>query len=175
MLDFIDMHLGQIKDINEIRPGFTTDVWKKCLQRGKITTKQEHLAFSILYHNNRRSINLLADSPTVRTRWIEGLQCLLQRYRSHLRTHHQITDQWIWYLFECADQNHTGQLSRNEIRRLLFTLNIELSGREIDYYFNQANIRVKNYDELKHLDPDEFYKFYKFVSHRPELVKIVCQ
>lgn len=171
----IYIHLGQIKDINQIRAGFTTAVWKKCLQKGKITSQQQHLALSILYHNNRRSIDLLAHSETIRNRWIEGLEYLIQRYRSHLRTHHQITDQWISYLFNRADGNQAGQLSRNEIRRLLFTLNIELDGREIDYYFNQANIRTKNYDELKNLDRDEFYIFYKFVAYRPELVKIICQ
>ena len=90
-------------------------------------------------------------------------------------THHEITDQWIWYLFSRADRDHSGHLTRSEARRLLMTLNIRLDDGEIDKYFNQANIRTNNYQELKHLDKDEFLIFYRFVSHRPELLKIVCQ
>jgi hypothetical protein len=167
--------LGKIKDIDQIRSGFTTAVWKKCLRQRKITADKANLAFSILYDNNRHSLDLLADSEDIRSQWIQGLEYLITRYRSHIRTHHEITDQWIWYLFSHADQDHSGQLNRQEVLRLLSTLNIELDEREIDQYFNQANIRMKNYEELSNLDKDEFLVFYKFISYRPELIKIICQ
>ena len=174
-MEIFDILLGQIKDIDEIRPGLDTIVWRECLKKGTVTSKQEHLAFSILYHNNRRSIDLLADSEAIRNRWTQGLNYLLERYRSHLQTHHQITDQWISFLFNHVDLNQTGRLNRQEIRHLLFNLNIKLNEREIDYYFNQANIRINNFEQLENLDREEFLLFYKFVSHRPELVKIMCQ
>ena len=164
-----------IKDIEQIRPGFTTTAWKKCLDRRKVTSNQTHLAFSILYDNNRKSLDLLAESEEIRSRWIEGLEFLINRYRSHIRTHREITDQWIWHLFNQADTDHSGQLSRQEVRRLLHILNIVLDDREIDIYFNQANIRASNYTELANLDKDEFLIFYKYVSQRPELLKIICQ
>ncbi len=167
--------LGKIKDIDQIRHGFTTAVWKKCLHKKKITSNQEHLAFSILYHNNRHSIDLLADSEEIRTQWIEGLEYLIKQYQSHIRTHHEITDRWIWYLFARADHDHSGKLNRSEVRRLLISLNIELDERDIDQYFNQANIRTNNYEELRNLDRDEFFIFYKFISYRPELINIICQ
>lgn len=164
-----------IKDIDQIRSGFTTNVWKKCLNKRRISEDKAHLAFSILYHNNRRSIDLLAESEEIRSRWIQGIEYLINRYRSHIRTHREITDQWIWYLFSQADLDRSGQLNRHEVRRLLYTLNIQLNDEEINQYFNQANIRSRNFHELNHLDKEEFLIFYKYISQRPELLKIICQ
>ena len=164
-----------IKDIDQIRPGFTTVVWRKYLDKRKITNDKANLAFSILYNNNRQSLDLLAESEEIRSQWVQGLDFLINRYRSHMRTHREITDQWIWHLFSQADTDHSGQLNRAEVHRLLFTLNIQLSDSDIDLYFKRSNIRSKNYQELTHLDKDEFLIFYKYVSQRPELLKIICQ
>jgi hypothetical protein len=164
-----------IKDIEEIRQGFTTTVWKKCLAKRKITNDKANLAFSILYNNNRHSLDLLAETEDIRSQWIQGLEYLINRYRSHMRTHREITDQWIWHLFSQADSDHSGQLNRHEVHHLLRVLNIQLSENDIDLYFNQANIHAKNYQELTNLDKDEFLIFYKYVSQRPELLKIICQ
>jgi hypothetical protein len=164
-----------IKDIEQIRPGFTTGVWRKCLDKRKITKEKANLAFSILYNNNRKSLDLLAESEDIRSQWIQGLEFLINRYRSHIRSHREITDQWIWHLFSQADVDHSGQLTRNEIRHLLHIMNIHLSENEIHFYFNQANIHSKNAQESTHLDKDEFLIFYKYISQRPELLKIICQ
>lgn len=164
-----------IKDIEQIRPGFTTAVWKKCLKKRKITDEKINLAFSILYNNNRKSLDLLAETEDIRSQWIQGLEFLINRYRSHIRTHREITDEWIWHLFSQADSDHSGELSRNEIEHLLHALNIQLSQNEIDLYFNQANIRTRTSQQLTYLDKDEFLIFYKYVSQRPELLKIICQ
>jgi Ca2+-binding EF-hand superfamily protein len=164
-----------IKDIEQIRQGFSTTVWKKCLSKKKITNDKLNLAFSILYDNNRKSLDLLAETEEMRSQWIQGLEFLINRYRSHIRTHREITDQWIWHLFSQADNDHSGQLDRNEVRRLLYILNIQLDDKDIDIYFNRSNIRSRNAEELTHLDKDEFLTFYKFVSQRPELLKIMCQ
>lgn len=164
-----------IKDIEQIRAGFTTAVWKKCLDKRKITPDKAHLAFSILYDNNRRSLDLLAESEEIRSNWIQGLEFLINRYRSHMRTHREITDQWICQLFTQADSDHTGQLSRQDVRHLLHLMNIQLSEQEFDHYFTQANIHLRNRQELTHLDKEEFAIFYKYVSQRPELLKIICQ
>lgn len=164
-----------IKDIDQIRPGFTTAIWRNCLKKRKITNDKANLAFSILYNNNRQSIDLLAETEHIRSQWIRGLEYLINRYRSHLRTHREITDQWIWHLFSQADCDHSGQLNRYEVRRLLYILNIQLDEKDIDQYFNQANVRSRTVQELRNLDKDEFLIFYKYISHRPELLKIICQ
>lgn len=164
-----------IKDIEQIRPGLTTAVWRKCLQRKKITATQEKLAFSIMYANNRQSLDLLAETEESRSRWIQGLEFLISRYRSHMRTHQEITDQWVWNLFNRADVDHSGNLSRHEVRRLLHTLNIQLEDAQIDHYFTEANVRTNNYEQLTRLDKEEFLVFFKYVSQRPELLKIICQ
>jgi inactive phospholipase C-like protein 2 len=164
-----------IKDIDQICPGFTTTCWRKCLNKRKITNDKSNLAFSILYKNNRQSLDLLAETEDIRLQWIQGLEFLINRYRSHMRTNREITDQWIWHLFSQADHEHSGHLNRDEIHRLLYTLNIQLSDNIIDFYFNQSNIRSRTYQELTHLDKDEFLIFYKYVSQRPELLKIICQ
>ncbi|UJR09709.1 hypothetical protein I4U23_013938 [Adineta vaga] len=165
----------KVKDIDQVRPGFTTAVWKRCLDKGKITLNKAHMAFSILYDNNRHSLDLLADSEEIRSQWIQGLEYLIHRYRSHVRSHYEITDRWLWSLFSEADRDHSGQLNRREVRRLLFLLNIELDEFEVNKYFNYANIRATNHEELRNLDKDEFISFYKFISYRPELIKIICQ
>ncbi|CAF0741347.1 unnamed protein product [Rotaria sordida] len=164
-----------IKDINQIRPGFTTAVWRKCLEKNKIITDKANLAFSILYNNNRQSLDLLAETEDIRSQWIQGLEFLINRYQSHMRTHREITDKWIWHLFAQADYDQSGQLSRTEVQRLLYTLNIQLNDNEIDLYFDQANIRAGENQLLTYLDKDEFLVFYKYVSQRPELLKIICQ
>lgn len=164
-----------VNDINQVRPGFTTVVWRKCLEKGSVIKDEENLAFSILYDNNRKSLDLLAESEDVRSNWIQGIEFLINRYRSHMRTHREITDKWVWNLFSQADVDQSGQLNRKEIKRLLFTLNIHLDDNMIDLYFNQANIRASNKQELDQLDKDEFLVFYKYISQRPELLKIICQ
>jgi len=164
-----------IKDIEQIRPGFTTATWKKCLSKRRVSLDKAHLAFSILYNNNRQSLDLLAESEEIRSKWIHGLEYLINRYRSHLRSHQEITDRWIWHLFSQADRDHSGHLTRQEIRHLLHILNIELADNEIEYYFNQANIRSRNSHDLTYLDKDEFAVFYKYISQRPELLRIICQ
>ncbi|CAF1107674.1 unnamed protein product [Adineta steineri] len=132
----------KIKDIGQIRRGFTTAVWKKYIDKRKITRDKAHLAFSILYDNNRHSLDLLADSENICLQWIQGLEYLIERYRSHVRTHHEITDRWLWSLFSQADRDQSGQLNRREVHQLLRLLNIELDEREIDQYFNQSNIQI---------------------------------
>jgi Ca2+-binding EF-hand superfamily protein len=92
-----------------------------------------------------------------------------------MRSHHEITDQWLWSLFSTADEDHSGHLDRNEIRQLLVLLNIELDEQEIDECFNEANIRRNHYQELRSLDKEQFLMFYKFLSYRPELLEIICQ
>ncbi|CAF3334143.1 unnamed protein product [Rotaria socialis] len=164
-----------IKNIDEIRVGFNTAVWKKCLKKRAITKDKASLAFSIMHNHNRNSLDLLADSEETRSQWVQGLEFLISRYQSHIRTNREITDQWIWNLFSQADVDQSGQLNRNEVLRLLFTLNIQLNNSEIDLYFKQANIRARNDQELKNLDKEEFLIFYKYVSQRPELLKIICQ
>ncbi|CAF4038102.1 unnamed protein product, partial [Adineta steineri] len=165
----------KIKNIDQIRSGFTTAVWKKCLDKRKISPEKSNLAFSILFHNNRYSLDLLAETEHICTQWIESLEYLINRYRSHVRTYHEITDQWIWFLFSHADRDHSGSLSRREVHRLLFTLNIKLNEDEVDKYFKLANIRTNNDDELTHLDKDEFLILYRLVSYRLELLKIICR
>ncbi|CAF1285163.1 unnamed protein product [Adineta steineri] len=165
----------KIKNIDQIRSGFTTAVWKKCLDKRKISPEKSNLAFSILFRNNRYSLDLLAETEHICTQWIESLEYLINRYRSHVRTYHEITDRWIWFLFSHADRDQSGSLSRREVHRLLFTLNIKLNEDEIDKYFKLANIRTNNEDELTHLDKDEFLILYRLVSYRPELLKIICR
>ena len=166
---------GRVQDIDQIRRGFITAVWRKCLKKRTVSLDKGHLVFSILYHNNRHSLDLLAPTEEICLQWIHGLEYLLQRYRSHLRTHHEITDQWLWHLFCSADRDHSGHLSRREVRGLLHSLNLQLSDHELEEYFNQANIRASNQDEVRHLDNGEFLIFYKYVSYRPELLKIICR
>lgn len=55
------------------------------------------------------------------------------------------------------------------------SLNIELDEETIDKHFSRANIRKDNNEQIEHLDKDEFLLFYKYVSYRPELLKIICQ
>ena len=121
------------------------------------------------------SLDLLAESAEIRSQWIKGLEFLINRHRSHIRSHREITDQWIWRLFAQADADQSGQLNRREVRRLLHTLNIQLDDRDIDVYFSRANVRTQNYEELANLDKDEFLTFYKYISQRPELSRIICQ
>ncbi|CAF4385172.1 unnamed protein product, partial [Rotaria socialis] len=164
----------KIKDIDQVRAGFTTAIWKAYLNKRKITRDEENLAFSILYDNNRHSLDLLAETEEIRSQWIEGLTFLIRRYQSHMRTHHEITNQWIWQVFSQADRDQSGCLDRSEVHQLLVSLNIRLDERSIDTYFNRANTRTNNYEELQHLDKDEFLTFYKIVSCRPELIELVC-
>jgi phosphatidylinositol phospholipase C, delta len=166
---------GTIRDISDVRRGFTTMIWKKCLRKRIITSTQESMALSILTHNNRYSLDLLMENDDICWQWFVGLEYLMERYRAHLRTHHEITDRWLWQLFSRADHDHSQHLNRREIRRLLTLLNIELKDKQMNVYFNQANLRQRTNDELLHLDREEFLIFYKYVSYRPELLELICE
>lgn len=141
-----------------------------------MTAKEERFAFSILYHNNRHSLDLLAENEEIRHLWVQGFEYLVERYKTHLSTHHhQITDQWISQAFDLADRDRSGHLNRLEVRHLLKNLNLNLKEYQIEEYFNEANIRRDTFDQWRHLDREEFRRFYKYISYRPELLQLVCQ
>ena len=59
----------KIKDIDQIRPGFTTITWRKCLEKRKITKDKSNLAFSIIFKTKRPSLDLLAETEDTRLKW----------------------------------------------------------------------------------------------------------
>lgn len=74
-------------------------------------------------------------------------------------------------LFDAADRNRNGLLCKREVHELLSTLNVRLTSDEFEQYFDKTDLQAaKRRGQLR---CDEFIKFYKLLTYRPELMHII--
>jgi hypothetical protein len=62
--------------INEIRKGWRTDTFNKVIADESMKSDDEGRCFSIIYKNNAKSLDLMAQSEEIRDAWVKGLQLL---------------------------------------------------------------------------------------------------
>ncbi len=81
-----------------------------------------------------KSVDLIAETPTIRAHWICALEHLIDRQKNEQL--HFSEDQWVLKQFSNADRNKNGTLSFDELWKLMRSLNLEISEDYARLLFN---------------------------------------
>ncbi|CAF3993528.1 unnamed protein product [Rotaria sp. Silwood2] len=169
MDEFILFQLDQIKDINEVRPGFGNQTFGHLLKKRFIKDTDENLAFTIMYNNHRSEVHLMAPNKRIRDLWIIGLQCLINQHARKSQLDLIKEESWVLNYFRLADKDKSNSLSKRECRKLLTdSLNVKVPNGIFESLFEQAD---KSQEGL--LSPEEFLNFFQLLTRRKDLYEIM--
>ncbi|KAK3912705.1 1-phosphatidylinositol 4,5-bisphosphate phosphodiesterase delta-3-A [Frankliniella fusca] len=185
-----------VSEILDVRLGWKTDTFNKfgkkaalrdqrlkskiMKQRGLVWGKAEDptkplvdeaCCFSIVYGDDRSSLDIVASSPQMAAVWVRAIRqamTMMQDLNQDSRF-----DLWLRNQFVAADRDNSGSLKFNECLPLLQRLNIKLSKEEVRRIFDEADTnKHENPNEEPSLDAKEFAQFYLLLLKRPELEDI---
>ncbi|CAF1097955.1 unnamed protein product, partial [Didymodactylos carnosus] len=160
-----------IKEIDEIRCGYHSNTFKRLLSKRRVNDSDEMFAFTIMYDNHQHALDLMARDQITRDTWINGLQLLMERYSRSGVAKFINTDNWILNQFRIADKDDSGSLTKQECQSLLTdVLNTKMPNRLFQLMFKEADISKEGL-----LNPEEFLQFFKSLTRRQDLYKIMQQ
>jgi len=107
------------------------------------------------------TLDLVAANNDVRDIWVASLRVLMDEAKAEDPIKVFLEQAW-----KKADRNRDGQLDLDEIIKLLHSLNVSLTKREIKATFNEFK------GEKGTLDMEGFTKFYKAIKYRKEIEAI---
>ncbi|XP_034242163.1 1-phosphatidylinositol 4,5-bisphosphate phosphodiesterase delta-4-like [Thrips palmi] len=129
----------------------------------------EACCFSVVYGDNRSSLDLVANSPQVAAVWVRALRHVVTVMRGLNQDNRFIM--WLQAKFQDADVDKSGTLHFDEVLRLLMQLNVKMSKKKALQIFNLADTNKPENpaQEEPSLDAKEFVQFYTLLMSRPEL------
>jgi len=166
----------ELKDINEVRDGFKTDIFQKISNNSRLGTKMREItqdvAFSLIFDEecNQPPVDLVAPNQETRDAWVAAISHFITILKS-LSSQKEF-EMYLKKKFRAADTNSSGNLSFNETRDLCKLLNVKLSKEVLHGYFNEANTTKSKHGVKESLDEDEFVTFYYSLMQRPEVDKL---
>jgi phosphatidylinositol phospholipase C delta len=165
----------EIRDINEVREGFKTDIFNKIKSNTRLANKlsevTKDVAFSIVFNDdcNMPPVDLVAHDKKTRDAWVAAItHCIVLMKSLSWKTEY---DLFLKKKFRIADKNKSNSLTFSETKDLVKLLNIKISKEEMEEKFNQANTEKGNLGK-ETLDEDEFVAFYYGLLKRPEIEKL---
>jgi len=165
----------EIRDINEVREGFKTDIFNKIKSNTRLANKlsevTKDVAFSIVFNEdcNMPPVDLVAHDKKTRDAWVAAItHCIVLMKSLSGKTEY---DLFLKKKFRSADKNNSNSLTFSETKDLVKLLNIKISKEKIEEKFNQANTEKGN-ERKETLDEDEFVAFYYSLLERPEIDKL---
>ncbi|VDP05253.1 unnamed protein product [Soboliphyme baturini] len=145
----------------EIRSGWNTDNFRRATQDLNFVTdvRETDCLSIILRHPIRhyKTIDLVFNTTDVQLAWMAVLNHVIDKMKeesSHLR----IT--WLRRKFYEGDVNKNGFLNFKEVWKLVFSLNLEL----------KESVAM---DIFQCLDFEEFVHFFRFLTDRPDLKRVL--
>ncbi|XP_018494709.1 1-phosphatidylinositol 4,5-bisphosphate phosphodiesterase delta-4 [Galendromus occidentalis] len=171
-----DAPLYAIRDISEVRRGFSTDTFhrldensqqRRSIRNGLI---RDELCFSVVLNTSNTTLDLIARTKETADAWQRVLSHLVAAYRSAERQ--EAFDSWIKAQFARADVNGNGVLNFPECVELLKQMNKAAPKKVIRKLFEAANKNRLPIDGEDVLDKNEFVLFYNSLLNRPEIVEI---
>eukprot|EP00048_Salpingoeca_helianthica_P002259 m.55881 g.55881 ORF g.55881 m.55881 type:complete len:1080 (-) comp11999_c1_seq1:92-3331(-) len=175
------VRLGDVKDVKEGRDATSfRRIFNSSSPEDQARMPPE-CCFTIIHSQGREELNLVAADSATAHCWIKVIKTLLQNIGKRVvdRTTTGATstrDAWIREIFESADENSDGQLSLSECRVLMQRLNINIPLKQLKIKFYEADTDTsKRSDGYHKLDFNEFCHFYKSLSTRPEVGKLMIQ
>jgi len=165
-----------LRDINEVREGFKTDIFNKVAGNSRLAAKMRDVsqdkAFSIIFNDdcNTAPVDLVAPDQETRDAWVSVLNHIIFMLKS-LSTQKEY-EMFLKKKFKTADKNHSGTLSFNETVDLVKLLNVKLSKEVLLKLFNECNTEKSKFGVRETLDEDEFVAFYYRLMRRPEIEEL---
>lgn len=146
-----------LDDIAAVRQGRQTEGMRK-----HTDDKVERRAFSILFKNRRKNLDLIASSEEEARQWVSGLEKLLANMGK--LTHQQKTEHWIYNCMRKADKDGNNKMCLKELQNFLKHINIDVDDDYARELFEECDQSKCGY-----LDGKEIEHFYKILTEREEI------
>ncbi|XP_042199296.1 1-phosphatidylinositol 4,5-bisphosphate phosphodiesterase delta-3-like isoform X2 [Callorhinchus milii] len=154
------MSTFSVMEIQSVREGHQSEVMRK---HGRGFSEQQ--CFTIVFQGNRTNLDLVAETPEERRRWVRGLHKLMARaagMSQREKLHH-----WIHQYLHKADKDNDSEMSFQEIKDLVKMINLKVNEEYITCLFQQCD-RSKS----SKLEEHEIEEFCQLLMQRPELEEI---
>jgi hypothetical protein len=126
------------------------------------------MSLSLVYFigTKEHTLNLVASSQKSFDRWYSALQILLGGVKVSVQLT-SLRARYLKYVFEAADTDSSGTLTRDEVTGVLQAMNADIPLQQLDAFFNRMDA-----DKSGELDVREFQHFVECVSVRKDIIPI---
>ncbi|KAG8236623.1 hypothetical protein J437_LFUL016455 [Ladona fulva] len=133
----------------------------------KLGPIEESVCFSIIYGDDRNSLDLAARDRNTAEMWV----LTLNHVRSSLKEVEQ-KKRWLKNQFLKADLNKNGALNFDECCKLLKQLNVNADYQQTKKIFEKVNTNKNEIQGEQALDMEEFKELFLTLMSRPEIEEI---
>uniref|UniRef100_A0A2K5EK14 Phosphoinositide phospholipase C n=1 Tax=Aotus nancymaae TaxID=37293 RepID=A0A2K5EK14_AOTNA len=152
-----ESQLFSIEDIQEVRMGRRTEGLEKFAR-----DVPEDRCFSIVFKDQRNTLDLIAPSPADAQHWVLGLRKII--HHSGSMDQRQKLQHWIHSCLRKADKNKDNKMSFKELQNFLKELNIQ-----VDDSYARKIFRECDRSQTDSLEDEEIEAFYKMLTQRAEI------
>ncbi|XP_026896473.1 1-phosphatidylinositol 4,5-bisphosphate phosphodiesterase delta-1 isoform X1 [Acinonyx jubatus] len=152
-----ESQLFSIEDIQEVRMGHRTEGLEKYAR-----DVPEDRCFSIVFKDQRNTLDLIAPSPADARHWVQGLRKII--HHSGSMDQRQKLQHWIHSCLRKADKNKDNKMSFKELQNFLKELNIQ-----VDDSYARKIFRECDRSQTDSLEDEEIEAFYKMLTQREEI------
>ncbi|KAB0399940.1 hypothetical protein E2I00_012616 [Balaenoptera physalus] len=152
-----ESQLFSIEDIQEVRMGHRSEGLEKFAR-----DVPEDRCFSIVFKDQRNTLDLIAPSPADAQHWVQGLRKIV--HHSGSMDQQQKLRHWIHSCLRKADKNKDNKMNFKELQNFLKELNIQ-----VDDSYARKIFRECDHSQTDSLEDEEIETFYKILTHRKEI------
>ncbi|XP_024612128.1 1-phosphatidylinositol 4,5-bisphosphate phosphodiesterase delta-1 [Neophocaena asiaeorientalis asiaeorientalis] len=152
-----ESQLFSIEDIQEVRMGHRSEGLEKFAR-----DVPEDRCFSIVFKDQRNTLDLIAPSPTEAQHWVQGLRKIV--HHSGSMDQQQKLRHWIHSCLRKADKNKDNKMNFKELQNFLKELNIQ-----VDDSYARKIFRECDHSQTNSLEDEEIETFYKILTQRKEI------
>ncbi|XP_059966482.1 1-phosphatidylinositol 4,5-bisphosphate phosphodiesterase delta-1 isoform X1 [Mesoplodon densirostris] len=152
-----ESQLFSIEDIQEVRMGHRSEGLEKFAR-----DVPEDRCFSIIFKDQRSTLDLIAPSPTDAQHWVQGLRKIV--HHSGSMDQQQKLRHWIHSCLRKADKNKDNKMNFKELQNFLKELNIQ-----VDDSYARKIFRECDHSQTDSLEDEEIETFYKILTQRKEI------
>ncbi|XP_029337454.1 1-phosphatidylinositol 4,5-bisphosphate phosphodiesterase delta-1 isoform X1 [Mus caroli] len=152
-----ESQLFSIEDIQEVRMGHRTEGLEKFAR-----DIPEDRCFSIVFKDQRNTLDLIAPSPADVQHWVQGLRKIIDRSGS--MDQRQKLQHWIHSCLRKADKNKDNKMNFKEVKDFLKELNVQ-----VDDSYARKIFRECDHSQTDSLEDEEIETFYKMLTQRAEI------
>lgn len=171
-------------DIKEVREGRKTAAFQRAYEnssperRERLGGDDGQLCFSIIYGEHYQTLELVAASRHDYNVWQLAMAYFIRRNAVFSLGDVAVSDDnprdtWLRDAFEQADENGDQQLSLKEVRQMLARLNVNMDRKVLARKFHEADKDGRGTEGHGKLDYKEFCAFYKALTRRPDVGRIL--
>ncbi|ERE76393.1 1-phosphatidylinositol-4,5-bisphosphate phosphodiesterase delta-1-like protein [Cricetulus griseus] len=158
-----ESQLFSIEDIQEVRMGHRTEGLEKFAR-----DIPEDRCFSIVFKDQRNTLDLIAPSSADAQHWVQGLRKII--HHSGSMDQRQKLQHWIHSCLRKADKNKDNKMNFKELKDFLKELNIQ-----VDDSYARKIFRECDHSQTDSLEDEEIETFYKMLTQRAEIDRVFAE